>query len=173
MRHTVTGLVEKPSDAQQIIDELTSRCLSDRGDISLISQDTAGQSSRLAAGATRVAGQVAVAATNAAATTFSGLMGLASAVTRNVPGFGVLNAFGQFGTTLSKAALHTAEDVAQAFVGFGIEQDLARTYADALRQGSILILVDAKTDNMAQCARQVMATHGAVTPDTRPTHKPV
>jgi hypothetical protein len=167
MRHTVTGLVEKPSDAQQIIDELTSRCLSDRGDISLITQqDAAGRSSRVASGAARVAGQVAVATTNAAATTFSGLMGLAAAVTRNVPGFGVLNAFGHFGTTLSKAALHTAEDVAQAFVGFGIEQDLARTYADALRQGSILILVDAKTDNMAQCARQVMATHGAVTPET-------
>ncbi len=170
MRQALTGLVEKPVDAQRIIDELTTRCLCDRSDISLIAQESGGQPARMAAGAARTAGQVAMAAGNAAASTVSGLMDAASAVSRRVPGFGVLSAFGQLGATLSKSALHTAEDLAQAFVGFGVEQDAARRYADALQEGRILLIVEAKTDNIARCVRQVLATHGAVTPDTRATH---
>jgi hypothetical protein len=169
MRQTVTGLVEKPVDAQRIIDELTSRCLSDRSDISLIAQNGSGETAHLAAGATRAAGQVARAAGEAAAATFSGLAGIASAFTRQVPGVGVLSAFGQFGTALSKTALHTAQDLGKAFVDFGIEQNLARTYAEALKQGHILILIDAKTENQAKCAHEILSTHGAVMPDARAT----
>jgi hypothetical protein len=167
MRHTVTGLVEKPVDAQRIIDELTTRCLSDRSDISLIAQDSAGQGSGTASGAARAAGQVASAAGTAAASTVSSLFEFAAAATRQLPGFGVLKAFGQLGTMLSRTALSTAEDLTKAFVDFGIERDLARRYADALKKGSILIVVDAKTDNMARCARQVLTTHGATVPETR------
>jgi hypothetical protein len=68
---------------------------------------------------------------------------------------------------LSRTALSTAEDLTKAFVDFGIERNLARRYPDALKKGSILIVVDAKTDNMASCARQVLATHGANVPETR------
>jgi hypothetical protein len=164
MRHTVTGLVAKPVDAQRIIDELTTRCLSDRSDISLIAQDSAGQGA-MAAGAARAAGQVASAAGAAAVNTVSGLFEFASAATRQVAGFGALKAVGQLGSMLSRGALSTAEDLTRAFVDFGIEQDLARRYSEALKQGNILIVVDAKTDNMARCARQVMATHGAITPE--------
>jgi hypothetical protein len=163
MRHTVTGLVEKPIEAQRIIDELMSRCLSDRSDISLIAQDTAG----MGAGVTRTAGQLASAAGMAAKQTVSELFKFATETSRQVPGFGVLKAFGQLGAMLSRRALATAEDVAKAFADFGIEHDLARKYADALKQGQVLIIVDAKTDNMAQCARQVLATHGTVSPESR------
>jgi hypothetical protein len=165
MRHTVTGLVEKPVEAQQIIDELMARCLSDRSDISLIAQDDAGQASRLFAGAVHAAGQVAGAAGTAAAATGSAAMEFASAVTREVPGFGVLRAIGRLGASLSRTALATAEDLAKTLVDFGFEQSLAQSYADALREGRILIVVDAKTENMARCARQVMAARGAVMPD--------
>jgi hypothetical protein len=82
-----------------------------------------------------------------------------------VPGFGALKAVGQLGSMLSRSALSTVEDLTRTFVDFGIEQDLARRYSEALKQGSILIVVDAKTENMASCARQVMATHGAITPE--------
>lgn len=100
MRHTISGIVEKPVDAQRLIDELTTRCLADRSDISLIAQDSAG----LGAGAARAAGEVASAAGSAAATTVSSLFDFASAATRQVPGFGVLEAFGQLGARLSRAA---------------------------------------------------------------------
>ena len=167
MRHTVTGLVEKPVDAQRIIDELTTRCLSDRSDISLIAQDGAGQAAGTVAGASRAAGQVASAAGSAAVNTVSGLFEFASAATRQVPGFGALKAVGQLASSLSRTALSTAEDLTKAFVDYGIEHDLARRYSDALKQGNILIVVDAKTDNMARGARQVMSTHGATAHETR------
>ena len=166
MRHTVTGLVEKPVDAQRIIGELTTRCLSDRSDISLIAQDSAGQGG-MATGAARAAGQLGSAAGTAAVNTVSGLFEVASAATRQVPGFGALKAVGQLGSMLSRSALSTVEDLTRAFVDFGIEQDLARRYSEALKQGNILIVVDAKTDNMARCAREVMAVHGAASPETR------
>lgn len=163
MRNTITGLVEKPVDAQRIIDELTTRCLADRSDITLISQESAQLSGTLSQ-AVRAAGQVAGAAAAAASATGNAAIDFASAVTRSVPGFGVLRAVGGLGANFSRAVLSTAEDVAKAFVGFGVEQNLARSYADALREGSILIVVDAQTDAIARCARQVMATHGAAIP---------
>ena len=146
-----------------------SRCLTDRSDINLISHDTGGRPSRVVAGASRAAGQVAIAASTAAAHTFAGLMEFASTVTRQMPGAGVLGAMGQLGAKLSRTALHTAEDLGRTFVDFGMEQDLARKHADALREGSILIVIDAKTDAMAQCVRQVLSTHGAVVPEVRAT----
>lgn len=166
MTQTITGLVEKPVDAQRIIEELTTSCLSDRSDISIIAHESTGAASGTFAHAAQAAGQVAGAATAAASAAGSAFTGLASAVTRHVPGFGVLNAAGKLGAKLSGAALGTAEDVAKAFVDLGVRQGLAANYADALREGRILIVVDAKTDNMARCARKVMATHGAVTPET-------
>jgi hypothetical protein len=167
MRHTVTGLVEKPVDAQRIIDELTTRCLSDRSDISLIAQDSESHGGGIASGGARAAGHVASAAGAAAAGTVSGLFQFAAAATQQIAGFGALKAAGKLGSTLSRTALSTAEDLTRAFVDFGIEQDLARRYSDALKQGNILIVVDAKTDNMARCAQQVMATHGASAPETQ------
>jgi hypothetical protein len=98
----------------------------------------------------------------AAAATGTAAMDFATSVSRNVPGFGVLSIAGGLGSRLSGTALSTAEDLARAFVDFGIEQNLVRDYADALRQGKILIVVDAKTDAMARCAREVMAVQGAV-----------
>ena len=128
MRHTLTSLVEKPVEAQYIIEELTARCLADRSDISLIAQENSGRVSRVLAGAARAAGQVA------------GAVG-AAAASGNLPA----------------AAFSTVENLAKAFVDLGIEQSLAANYADALRKGHILIVVDAKTDAIAQCARQLMA----------------
>lgn len=164
MQQTITGLVKKPVDAQRIIDELTSRCLADRSNITLISQEDAGQASGRVSHAMQAAGQVAGAAAAAAAATGNAALDFASAVTRRVPGFGVLKAVGGLGADFSRAVLGTAEDVANAFVSLGVERKLARSYADALREGSILIVLDAKTDAIARCARQVLATHGAAVP---------
>jgi hypothetical protein len=98
-------------------------------------------------------------------------LGVASdVVSRKVSGFGALSAVGQLASTLSRAALGTVRDLAGVLVDFGMEQELAREYADALQRGSILIVVDAKTDNMAQCVRRVLATHGAASPVAHAGH---
>jgi hypothetical protein len=166
MTHTITGIVDKPVAAQRIIEELTTTCLSDRSDISVVAKEGTVHVPGAMAQSAKAAGQVAGAASEAAAAAGSVLAGFASAVTRHVPGFGVLSAFGHLGAKLSSAALGSTQELAKAFVDLGVRQGLANQYADALREGRILIVVDAKTENMARCARQVMATHGAVTPET-------
>lgn len=164
MAHTVTGLADRPLEAQRIIDDLTSLCLCDRADISLIARDQAAPGSTAVSEAVRAAGQL----TAAAASTFGALLGAGSrAVSRNVnvSGFGVLSVAGRLGGVLSKATLAGAEDLANAFKEFGMEGRFAREHADALQRGSILVVVEAKTAKAAECARQVMATHGAVAVD--------
>ena len=136
MRHTITALVEKPIEAQYLIEELTARCMADRSDISLIAQENSGQVSRVLAGAARAAGDAAGAVKAAAAPDSS----------------------------LLATALSSLEDLAKTFVNIGIEQSLARNYADALRRGNILVVVDAKTDAIAQCARQIMAKQRVLSP---------
>jgi len=163
MDHTVMALAEKPVDAQRIIDDLTSLCVCDRSDISLVARDDSQQGSGVLSEAARATGQLAAAAGAAAASTLGSMLGAGSrAMTRNVSGFGVLNAFGQLGGMLSRTALATAEDLGKAFKDLGVEGELAREHAEALRQGGILVVVHAKTGKMAECARRVMATHGTV-----------
>jgi hypothetical protein len=160
MRHTVTGLAEKPIDAQRIIEDLTGRCLCDRSDISLVARD---QPQNAASAAARGAGQLADIAGTAAVTTLEGFLGFASAATKGDSPTGVLRAAGNLGSLLAKTALGGAKDVARAFTEYGMESALAADYAEAVQRGSILIVVDAKTEGIARCAQQVLANHGAVT----------
>lgn len=159
MRHTVTGLADKPMDAQRIIEDLTGRCLCDRADISLVSRD---EPQKAVAGVARSAGQMADIAGNAVVTTLEGFLGFATSATsgRESP-TGVLRAAGHLGTILAKTALESAKDVARVFSEYGIDNAQAQAYAEAVQRGSILIVVDAKTEAIARCARQVLATHGA------------
>src|SRR5687768_5256207 len=116
MDHTVTGLAEKPVDAQRIIDDLTSLCVCDRSDISLLARDDSPQAAGVLSEAARATGQVAAAAGAAAASTLGSILGVGSrALSRNVSGFGVLSAFGQLGGMVSRTALASAEDLGKAF----------------------------------------------------------
>lgn len=171
MRHTVTGLVDKPVDAQKIIDDLMANCLCDRADIGIMAGEAAQRPGGVLAQTARAAGQVAAAAGTAAATTLDGVFGLGSKlVSRDVSGFGLLSAVGQLGVILSRAALNGAQDLAKALNDMGMESALAREYAEALRQGNIVIVVDAKSENMASCVRKILSTRGAVSPETRAAH---
>jgi hypothetical protein len=171
MRHTVTGLIDKPADAQKIIDDLLAQCLCDRADIGMIAGSDPRQRGTLGKAA-RAASQAAVAAGSAAASALEGILGVGSdLVSRRVEGFGVLSAAGKVGSILSRAALTGMQDVAKTFIDLGMKAELPRAYAEALRQGSILIVVDAKTDNMAHCARKILAAHGAAAPDMRAGHQ--
>src|SRR3954464_8111082 len=111
MPRTVTALVEKPIEAQCIIEELTARCLVDRSDISLIAQENSGHASRMLAGAAQAAGEVAGAVGAAAAAAGSAAAGFASAVSHDVPGVGVLSLAGRLGGSPLGPGVRAAENL--------------------------------------------------------------
>ncbi|HYG55431.1 MAG TPA: hypothetical protein VD965_09050 [Burkholderiales bacterium] len=152
MRHTITGLVDKPVDAQRIIDDLVSLCVCDRSDISLMAGE------QQAAKPSQVVDQLAAPAWKV----FDGFLGAANDATRNVPGMGPVRAVGQLGAVLTRTAMSGAQDLVKSLVDFGLEDQVASRYADALRNGRMLIVIDAKTENMARCVQKVLATHGAM-----------
>jgi hypothetical protein len=164
MEHTVTGLAEKPLDAQLVISDLVDLCLCDRSDISLMAGEPAEGVSAAPAQAASMAGKLAATAASTAANTLSGILGAASSSgSRRIAGFGVLNAVGELGGVLARSALSTSADVAKALADFGLDTRLASDYSEALRSGKILLIVRAKTDKIEQCARKVMATRGVLT----------
>jgi hypothetical protein len=162
MQRMISGIVEKPVDAQKLIDELTTQCLCDRADIGVMSGPGAAAipqpeaMSRIASGA----GQAAGAAMNAAATLFNGLLGAAATVvSKPVSGVGMLTAAGQLANALSKSAFTGVDGLAKGLNEVGVAQDVARRHAEALQRGAILVVVHAKTENQAQRAQQVFAAH--------------
>jgi len=171
MEHTLTGLADRPLDAQLVIGDLVDQCLCDRSDISLMAGDQAdtGALAGASAKAASIAGQLASAATSTAASVLSGLLGTASsAASRRISGMGVLNAVGELGTMLARSTLNTSADLAKALADFGLDARLAREYSEALQGGKILIIVRARSDKMEQCARKIMATRGVLAEASQP-----
>jgi hypothetical protein len=102
--------------------------------------------------------------TNAeAAKTLIGWMadGLES-VTRSVPGGGMIRAFGSLGAQLAGAGVGTAAELAKSLVDLGVPKAEARYYGEAFEDGGIVVTVQARTENIARCARGVMMKYGAV-----------
>lgn len=163
MRHTLSGLVSRPVDAQQIIEELTGACACDRADISLLAGGAAGQVSSTLARGVQAGGQAAASAAGAMAQTLQGLFGALSRVASQPSSLfssGGLTVAGDLASVISRSALNSVADLSQALVDFGVQEQLAHRYAQALRDGSILLIVRAHSDKMADCARAVLATHG-------------
>jgi len=160
MAITLIGTVDKPVDAQRIIEELVSSCRCDRSDISLLTRDeaTMGKPSD----ALREAANHAASATHSAGDALAALWGAGTQfMSRAVPGFGALRAVGPFGSTLLKTGFEAGATLARALVEAGIPESQARQAAQALESGGIVITVHAQTENIARCAEGVLATHGA------------
>ena len=156
---TVAGVVEKPADAQRIIDELQKSCLCDRSDISLLHRDAAHMS------------EAVKRAIDSSATAVSSIMDVlfqsVSAVSRSVPGGGMLRAAGEFGARVAHAGIGSGAGIAKALVDAGVPKTQAERLGEGMDQGGILIVVQAKTEKIAQCARTVMSAHGATEPEKR------
>jgi hypothetical protein len=170
MAKTLAGVVEKPVNAQRLIDDLVHDCLCERADISVMVRDSAGwwtqQQSETAAGVKRAIDTTASGAKSLVDGLFEGL----EAVSRALPGGGVLRVFGSLGVALVSAGVTGAAELAKSLVAVGIAPPQARYYGEAFERGAMLVTVQAKTDKIAQCARQVMTRHGALAPteDTAP-----
>ena len=159
MTTTIAGVVEKPVDAQRLVDELVESCLCDRSDISMMARDAVREGRRQGAETVKKALD-----TNAeAAKTLIGWMsdGL-DTITRSIPGGGMIRAAGSLGARLADAGVITAAGLAKALVDLGVPNSEARYYGDAFESGGIVVTVQAQTENIAKCARGVMMKHGAV-----------
>ena len=167
MAKTIAGVVEKPVDAQRLIEELVGQCLCDRADISVMVRDAAGwwtqQQGGNAADLKRAIDTTAAGAKSLVDGLFEGL----EAVSRALPGGGVLRVFGSLGVALANAGVTTAAELAKALIAVGVPQREARLYGEAFERGAMLVTVQAKTDKIAQCARRVMTQHGALAPGER------
>lgn len=163
MTTTIAGVVEKPVDAQRLVDELVDDCLCDRSDISAMARHSAADGGRQGGETVKKALD-----TNAdAAKVLIGWMsqGLES-VTRSLPGGSVIRGFGSLAARLADAGVTTAAELAKALVDLGVPRGEARQYAEAFERGGIVVTVQARTDNIAQCARKVMMKYGAVSEET-------
>lgn len=159
MTTTIAGVVEKPLDAQRLVDELVGGCLCDRSDISVMARDSVADERRQGAQAVKKALD-----TNAdAAKVLLGWLsqGLES-VTRSIPGGGMIRGFGSLAAQLADAGVATAAQLAKALVELGVPKGEARHYGEAFESGGIVVTVHARTDNIARCARQTMMKYGAL-----------
>jgi hypothetical protein len=158
---TIAGVVHKPVEAQRLIDELTRDCLCDRRDISILTRSPATTK------ATNTVKDGINEGVHAAKTIVDGLFQGFESVSRSMPGGGILRAFGSMGVTVVNAGVSTAGELAKMLMDVGVPKGDAQFYGQAFERGEMVVTVNAKTDQMAQCARTVMMKYGAVAPDTR------
>lgn len=101
MAQTIAGIVEKPADAQRLIDELVDDCLCDRSDISVMVRDSSATAFR-----------DAVARSASAATRLlNELYGGVDALSRSFPGGGTLRVIGKLGVALANAGIVSAAEL--------------------------------------------------------------
>lgn len=78
-----------------------------------------------------------------------------------IPGIGPIVAAGALATTLGGAAIGAvAGGLIGALVDLGIPEEEARGYEESVRQGSILLTVNATSDEQAHQARSIFERHG-------------
>ena len=159
MTTTIAGVVEKPVDAQRLVDELVSACLCDRSDISVMARDSVGDSRRQGVDTVKKALDTNA---DAAKVLINWMSQGIEAVTRSIPGGGMIRGFGSLAARLADAGVATAAELAKALVDLGVPRGEARHYGEAFERGGIVVTVQARTDNIAQCARKVMMQYGAV-----------
>ena len=152
MTTTIVGVVEKPIDAQRLVDELVDDCLCDRSDISMMARRDDAQTVKKALDTNAEAAKVLI----------NWMADGLESVTRSIPGGGMIRGFGSLAAKLADAGVSTAAELAKALVQLGVPKGEARYYADAFESGGIVVTVQARTDNIAQCARKVMMKYGAV-----------
>lgn len=174
MAKTVVGLFDTFDAAQDVVQDLVDSGFR-RDDISLVANDAKGEyanyggdgdgNSQAAegAGAGAVGGGV-----------LGGVLGLLVGIgALAIPGIGPVLAAGPLAAALGSAAVGAGlgavtGGLVGALVGAGIPEQDATFYAEGVRRGGALVMVNA-SDNMARQAYDILQRHGAVDVNERGT----
>ena len=139
---TVVSLFHDPAQAELAIGDLKTAGFTDR-QIGVLMQDRE-QEQRLAHDTGTKAGEGAAAGAVSGGV-FGGLLGLLAGVgALAIPGIGPVIAAGTIASTLAGAGIGAAAGgLIGALIGMGIPEEEARYYESGLREGGILVTVDA------------------------------
>ncbi len=172
MAKTVVGLMDTQAEAERVVRDLTSTCRCDRSDIGLMARDPEDASATRAVdvdsekGSDMAHGAMKGAGTGAAV---GGVLGLVAGLTSlTIPGLGPFIAAGPIAAALAGAGVGAAAGgIIGALANMGVPEEEAHYYAEGVRRGGTLITVHARSDEIADCAANVMRMHGAVDIDER------
>ena len=155
---TVVGLFRSTDQAEPAIRDLKAAGFSD-SQIGVLMQDRA-EERRLATDTGTKAGEGAAAGAVGGGV-LGGIVGLLAGVGALViPGIGPLIAGGALASTLAGAGIGAAAGgIIGALIGMGIPEEDARYYETGLREGGILVTVDA--GDAAELARRILLETGA------------
>lgn len=157
MEKTVVGLMDSRAEAERVVRDLLQGCDCDRADIGLMARGaegdepvTQGEHGGAARGAMAGAG-------------VGGVLGLVAGLTSlAIPGLGPFIAAGPIASALAGAGIGAvAGGVIGALRNIGVPESEAHYYAEGVKRGGTLITVHARSEEAADCAANVMRTHGA------------
>lgn len=162
MANTLFAVVDKPVDAQYIIEELTQSCLCDRADIGVMTRNAGHSVGSPGSGTGSKAAGIVNDMSEGAQSMLDGMFKAANAISRALPGGGLLRSAGNLAQPILQAGLGTATELAKALVGAGAPPSEARDLGQAFEAGGVLLTVNCRTDQMEQCARKVLSKYGSV-----------
>ncbi len=170
MAKTVVGLIENPTEAQVVMQELVD-CGIERSDIGLMASDSGSAKDEGAAGTAEGGDEMAEGALKGAGTgaALGGVAGLlAGAAALAIPGFGPIIAAGPIASALAGAGIGAvAGGGIGALIKQGVPEEDAKYYAEGVRRGGTLVTVRTENEDMADRAVAIMRDHGAVNIDER------
>lgn len=157
-RGTIFGLFRSRQDAERAIQDLRAAAFPDSG-IGVLMQDP--EAGRRLAEDTGTAGGEGAKAGAVGGGVFGGVLGLLAGVgALAIPGIGPLMAGGALASTLAGAGIGAvAGGLIGALVGLGLPEEEARYYETGLREGGILLTVEA--DGRREEAEAILANAGA------------
>lgn len=170
MAKTIVGLFDHFTEAQSAVQSLTSAGF-ERGDISVLANDRAGEYSRAVGGSTESSAGQGAAAGAVGGGVLGGFLGLLVGVgALAIPGIGPVLAAGPLAAALGAAGASTVVGAGigaatggmlGALIGAGIPEDEAHVYAEGVRRGGTLVTVSA-SDTMAERAADILTRAGAI-----------
>jgi hypothetical protein len=154
MAKTVMGLVDSSDKAQPVVEELVKNGI-ERKDIGIVSSEALRETASALAGASK-------------GIAYGSLAGLLVGVaTVALPGIGLAMVAGPAVPLLTTITGAIAGGLIGGLRKKGVPESQANFYAEGVRRGGTLIIVNARTDELASRAVDILKEHGAVDIDER------
>jgi hypothetical protein len=146
---TVIGLLDNADEAKKVVEELLQNGF-DRDDIGAVSSEVAREAEAALSGASK-------------GILYGGLAGLLlGTVALALPGIGLALVAGPAVPLVSAAFGAAAGGLIGGLTSKGVPEEEAKFYAEGVRRGGTLLVVSAKTDELAARAEDILRRHGAI-----------